>query len=162
MPLDLFISYAVEDKLVADAICSALEANGIRCWMAPRDIDPGSTWAEAIVKAIQGTRIMVVVFSGHSNNSQQVVREVSEAVSRGNIIIPFRIEDIVPSMSLHYFFSTPHWLDALTPPLEHHINKLVASVKKFTSDQAEPPVWSAAKEPEKPALAALEVKSEGE
>ncbi len=161
MPLDLFISYAIEDKLVADAICAALEANGKRCWIAPRDISPGAPWAEAILQAIQETHVMVIVFSSHANASQQVTREVSEAVNQGNVIIPFRIEDVTPSKSLHYYLSTPHWLDALTPPLEQHIQRLVGSVNAFLNG-ADKPAWSAA--PTAPAVtyAAIDLPWEGE
>ena len=35
---DVFISYAHEDKPMADALCATLEQNGLRCWIAPRDV----------------------------------------------------------------------------------------------------------------------------
>jgi len=38
MAYDVFISYGHEDKIVADAACARLEACGIRCWIAPRDV----------------------------------------------------------------------------------------------------------------------------
>jgi len=41
---DVFVSYAIEDKLIADAIVAKLEAAMIRCWIAPRDIPPGADW----------------------------------------------------------------------------------------------------------------------
>jgi predicted Ser/Thr protein kinase len=34
----VFISYSSEDKAEADAVCAALEAENIGCWMAPRDV----------------------------------------------------------------------------------------------------------------------------
>ena len=40
-----------------------------------------------------------------------------------------RIEDIAPTRSLEYFIGTVHWLDALTPPLEAHLRRLVETVK---------------------------------
>jgi hypothetical protein len=46
MTHDVFISYSSLDKAVADAACAALEAYGIRCWIAPRDIVPGKEWGE--------------------------------------------------------------------------------------------------------------------
>ena len=138
---DVFISHSSQDKNVADAICSALEANGIRCWIAPRDIRPGMSWPEAIMDAIEGTRIMVLVLSQHSNRSEQVMREVSESVSSGSVVIPFRIEEVIPSKALRYFLSTPHWLDALTPPIEAHIQKLISSVRSFLDGAANAPAW---------------------
>ena len=129
MSHDIFISYAASDKLTADAACVALEANGVRCWVAPRDIVPGMDWGEAVVTAINECQIMVLVFSSVANESPQIKREVERAAHRGIPIIPFRIQDVSPCKTLEYFISTPHWLDALTPPVEKHLQYLVKAVK---------------------------------
>ena len=76
MPDDAGISYCSEDKKVADAVCGTLEAQKIRCWIAPRDVLPGRTWGSAIVKAIGESAVMVVISSKHSNGSPQVMREI--------------------------------------------------------------------------------------
>src|SRR5262245_10875317 len=103
MAHDVFISYSSKDKPVADAVCANLEANGIRCWIAPRDILPGQDWGESIIDAINQSRIMVLVFSSSANTSPQIKREVERSVSKGIPIIPFRIEDVPLSKSLEYF-----------------------------------------------------------
>jgi hypothetical protein len=126
---DAFISYASEDKPTADAVCAAFEQEGIRCWIAPRDILPSQVWAGAIVDAINESHVLVVIFSAESNASNQVLREVECAVGRGIPILPFRISDVEMSPSLRYFLSTPHWLDAITPPLEQHIRKATRAVQ---------------------------------
>ena len=41
MAHDVFVSYAHQDRTVANAVFATLEAHGIRCWIAPRDILPG-------------------------------------------------------------------------------------------------------------------------
>ena len=125
---DVFLSHSAKDKPVADAICARLEQSGIRVWIAPRDIQPGANWGEAIIEALEGCRAMVIVFSASANASPQVLREVERAVGKGVAVIPFRIEDVKPSKAMEYFLSSPHWLDALTPPLEAHVDALVASV----------------------------------
>ena len=129
MPYDAFISYSSHDKVTADATCAALEAAGIRCWIAPRDILPGAEWGEAIVLAINSCRVMILIFSANANESPQIRREVERAVSKGLPIIPVRIEAIAPSHSLEYFIGTVHWLDAMTPPLETHLRRLAETVK---------------------------------
>jgi hypothetical protein len=48
----VFISYASHDATVAQKICSALEAADFACWMAPRDVVPGTLYADGIVRAI--------------------------------------------------------------------------------------------------------------
>jgi hypothetical protein len=126
---DIFISYSSEDKPIADAICYHLESRHIRCWVAPRDILPGMNYQEAIIDAIDSSSIMVLVFSSHSNESPHVLTEVNEAMSNGVIIIPFRIENILPSKAMKYLISGPHWLDAMTPPLEKHILELEETVR---------------------------------
>ena len=41
----VFISYASADAAVAQNVCAALEAAGILCWIAPRDVKPGAQYA---------------------------------------------------------------------------------------------------------------------
>jgi hypothetical protein len=100
---DAFISYASADKTVADGVCAVLEAAGIRCWMAPRDISPGREYAAAIIDAIDRCRVMVLIFSSNANDSPQVCREIERAASKGVTIMPLRIEQIVPTKSMEIF-----------------------------------------------------------
>jgi hypothetical protein len=131
MAHDVFVSYSNQDKPVGDAVCAALEARGVRCWIAPRDIVPGQEWGNAIVEAISAARVMVLVFSHNANASPHIKREVERAVHRGLVIVPFRIEAVLPEASLEYFLGTPHWLDAMTPPLEAHLERLAEVVSSF-------------------------------
>ena len=129
MPHDVFVSYATDDKPTADAVCATLENKGIRCWIAPRDILPGIDWGGAIVDAIHASRVMVLVYSAKANDSAQIKREVERGVNRGLTIIPFRIENVPMSTTLEYFMSMPHWLDALSPPLQDHLDRLAETVR---------------------------------
>jgi hypothetical protein len=131
LDFDAFISYASPDKPVADAVCARLEAAGIRCWIAPRDIMPGSDYGSSIIDAIHHARVLILVFSGHANLSAHVPKEVERAMSNGVPIIPFRIENVMPVKSLDYFIGSVHWLDAMTPPLENHIDSLASTVRKL-------------------------------
>jgi len=121
---DVFVSYSSHDKPIADAVVARLEQAGVRCWFAPRDIVPGAIWSEAIVGAIQTSRVMVVVFSGQTNASRQVLREVERAMANDVVVVPFRVESAEPSGALAYYLASEHWLDAVTPPLEGHIDQL--------------------------------------
>jgi hypothetical protein len=44
-------------------------------------------------------------------------------------ILPFRIENVLPSKSLEYFLSAQHWMDAFPPPREAHYARLCAYLK---------------------------------
>jgi TIR domain len=137
MSYDVFISYSSKDKHAADAACAVLERNGIRCWIAPRDVLPGMTWGAAIVAAIHQVKLFVLVFSGSANTSPQIEREVERAINDGIPVIPFRIEDVKPSNSLEYFISASHWLDAFTQPMEQHLETLAQVVRRIIDLDAE-------------------------
>jgi hypothetical protein len=125
---DVFVSYSHPDRQCAFALVEHLESRGISVWIAPRDIVPASDWAEEIIDAIGGARILVLVFSSHTNASPQVRREIERAVHKGLPVLPFRIEDVMPSKSLEYFLSSQHWLDAFPPPIEPYLDRLSTSV----------------------------------
>ncbi len=124
MANDVFISYSQPDRACAFELVAQLEAGGVGCWIAPRDIAPGGDWAAAIIEAISSARIMILVFSASSNASPQVRREVERAVHRQVRILPLRIENVLPSHSLEYFLSAAHWLDAFPPPRAPYYAKL--------------------------------------
>ncbi|BCM92766.1 hypothetical protein IAD21_04648 [Abditibacteriota bacterium] len=139
MAYDIFISYSSKDNATADAVCARLEAQGWRCWIAPRDVLPGAPYGESIIQAIHHCRLMVLVFSSHSNNSPQVMREVERAVSLGLAILPFRIEAVPLSPNMEYFISAPHWLEALTPPLEPHLQRLADAATLILTSEGKMP-----------------------
>jgi tricorn protease-like protein len=116
-----------------------LESRKIRCWIAPRDIIPGTDYAASLIENLNNSRIMVLVFSQESNNSSHVMREVERAVSKGIPIIPLRIENVNPTKAMEYYLSMPHWLDALTPPLEMHLEKLAQTVQILLQTDIEKP-----------------------
>ena len=127
----VFVSYSHTDSDIALAVVSHLEAHDIACWVAPRDVSPGLEWAEQILEAIARAYIMVLVFSSAANASPQVRREVERAVHHHVPVLPFRVEDALPSRSLEYFLSSQHWLDAFPPPLKPHYARLTAYVKSL-------------------------------
>src|ERR1700691_1615168 len=120
MMREVFISYSQSDRDCAFELVERLEGHGIECWIAPRDIAPSADWAAEIMAAISAARVMILVFSGSSNQSPQVRREVERAVHKQLSILPFRVENVLPSKSLEFFLSTQHWLDAFPPPREPH------------------------------------------
>ena len=136
MDHDVFISYSHKDKAVADAICATLEADGIRCWYAPRDIVPGADWAASIIEAIKTTKVMVLVFTDFANASTQVLREVNNAVSNGVVIVPFKLTESLPTEGMQYYLSTVHWLDAMNRPLERSVAQLKELVKALLNGTA--------------------------
>jgi parallel beta-helix repeat protein len=134
-PFDVFISYSNHDKNVADALCATLESRRIRCWIAPRNMPAGADYPTALVHALNNSRILVLVFSNESNKSGQVMREVEKAVRKEMPIIPFRIENVEPTEGMEYLLYTKHWLDAMTPPLEKHLQELADTVQLLLANK---------------------------
>ena len=128
MPKDVFISHSSQDGGVAASICAGLEARGLRCWIAPRDIPTGQPWGASIVRALDECPVMVLVLTVRANASRHVVREVERADGKLARIITFRIDEVALNPNLEYFLSADHWFDATTPPLEAHLPALAEAV----------------------------------
>lgn len=110
----------------------------MKCWIAPRDITPGTEWGAAIVDGIDRSRVMVLIFSANANQSPQVRREVERAISKSIPILPLRIEDIRPQGSLEFALSNTHWLDAFAAPADERLTQLAESVMALLGVKQEP------------------------
>ena len=109
---DVFVSYAHADAARAGAICDALERDGLRCWMAPRDVPAGLAYAQALVDAITASRLVVAVFSRSANASEAVLNELEIAFNRGVPILPVRLADVEPSGAAEFYLRRRQWFDA--------------------------------------------------
>jgi len=129
MSHDVFISYSSKDKTIADAVCAKLEEKHIRAWIAPRDVLAGANFADSIISAINQCKILILIWSQNSNISDHVLNELNQALNHGILIIPFRIQEVQPTNAMQYYIGRTHWLDAYTPPLKKHINKLIETIQ---------------------------------
>jgi len=137
----VFISHSTKDKDIADAALSCLESNGLKCWIAPRDIVPGSDWAESLIDGIDYSSGLVLILSQHSNQSPQVRRELERAVSRGITIFPLVIEKLQPSKWMQYYISAHQWHDASDVPLNKALIDLVDAIKTDQDASETEPVF---------------------
>lgn len=121
----VFISHSDEDSEAARRFCDLLEDNGILCWIAPRDVPAAAEYGEAIVSAVEASKVLVLLLSPSSNASRFVMREVSLALDAEIPILPVRLGDVLPSKSLKFFIQGLQRLDAFPPPLDQHIHKVI-------------------------------------
>lgn len=126
---DVFISYASPDSAIAMAVCATLEREGLICWIAPRNVVPGEFYADAIVRAIDGATVIVLVLSTNAAGSPHVLREVERASSKRHPVVSLRIDLAPLPAALEYFLNTSHWLDARATGLEQAMPKLVEAVR---------------------------------
>ena len=130
---DVFISYASQDTVVADAVVLAIERQGLKCWVAPRDVTPGEFYADAIVRALNAARIFVLVLTENAVTSPHVLREVERTSAKRHPIISFRIGFVSLPPALEYFLSASHWLDASTSGIDSALPKLVEAVQHLVA-----------------------------
>jgi TolB-like protein/Tfp pilus assembly protein PilF len=128
-PARVFISYASPDAAIADTVCAALERGGISCWIAPRNVVPGEFYADAIVHAIDTTKIIVLILSQSTAGSPHVLREVERASSKRHPVVSLRTDLAPLPATLEYFLNTSHWLDASATGLDRAAPKLVEAVR---------------------------------
>ena len=126
--IHVFISYASQDVAVADRIVETLDRHGLKCWIAPRDVVPGESYASAIVHAIDATKVIVLVLSENAATSQHVLREVERASSKRHPVVAFRIDAAPMPADLEYFLNTSQWLDASALGVERALPKLIDAV----------------------------------
>jgi hypothetical protein len=123
--LFLFVSHVAEDRTAALEVVDELERRGVRCWIAPRNVRPGSRFDDEISDALDNCRAMLLIFSENCNKSEYVHREVTVAGDSQKIIIPFRIEDAHPRRGLRVRLSDLHWIDGFASR-ERAIDELVS------------------------------------
>ncbi len=102
----VFVSYSKPDRHFAEALVEHLEAREVKCWIAPRDVPLGGNYAEEILKAIEVSKILVVLYSEHASLSKHVYREVERAIKHDVIIAPVRTDRSNVTGPLSYFLAT--------------------------------------------------------
>jgi TolB-like protein len=125
----VFISHASQDAAVAEAIVAALERQGLKCWIAPRDVTPGASYAGQIIHAIDAAQVSVLILSQYAAASPHVLREVERAASKRHPIISLRIDQAPLPADFEYFLNTSHWLDTSAGDVGRALPRLVAAVQ---------------------------------
>lgn len=130
----IFISHSTTDKHYADELCNSLERVGISCWIAPRDIQPGQSWAEAIVQGIEESTVLLLLLSEKSNISKHVIREVELADGREKILFTIKLDNVQPSKSLEYFVRLPQSMDCPRADFDRRIKDIIRELNHYFPD----------------------------
>jgi TolB-like protein len=127
---DVFVSYASQDATVANSIVESLERQGLKCWIAPRDVVPGTQYADGIVHAIDESRILVLVVSKEALASAHVGRELERAASKRHPVIALRIDTAPLTAAFEYFLNQSQWIEVSTAGTDGAIAKLTEAVER--------------------------------
>lgn len=125
MGYDTFISYSTRNAREAGLLHRALTDAGLTAFLATEQLQAGAGWAGELVEAIRTSKTMLLLFSRHSNDSPQVLREVQAAVKYRVPLIPVRIDGSEPTRDMEYFLGTTHWHDATEPPFEDRVGDVI-------------------------------------
>src|SRR5271155_1691116 len=124
----VFISYASHDAEAAHKVCSALEATDVLCWIAPRDVVPGTLYADGIVAAIDESKVLVLLLSKDAVASAHVGRELERATSKRHPIIALRLDTAPLNRAFEYFLNQSQWIELGGRGVDTAIARLVEAV----------------------------------
>jgi len=129
---DVFISYSSQDDEAANEVAQALEATGIRCWIAGRDVPLGTAnWAADIERAIRQARAMVLLVSPDFNRSVQTPKEIILGIDQNLRILPILITKFQPWGHLRYFLADIQWFDASGENLTERLSPIAEVLRIF-------------------------------
>ncbi len=80
---DVFLSYATEDRPLAERLAAALEKAGLSVWW-DRYIRGGSEFSQDIERELEAAGKVLVLWSKSGNRSRWVRDEASAAAERGS------------------------------------------------------------------------------
>jgi formylglycine-generating enzyme required for sulfatase activity len=125
----VFISYSSIDAASAQRACAALESAGMLCWIAPRDVAPGTDYPAAIVDAVASATVVVLLLTEHAVASPHILTEVEHAFNDRKLIVPFRCGPCALSKDLDYFLAMAQRLEAQDGCTDDNLQRLVAAVQ---------------------------------
>lgn len=111
MGYEVVISYAREDRELAQQLCSQMIAEGVETLTAPRVSNLDEGFAIEIAAILSAAQTLVVLISEHANASGQVLRELELADQNNMDILPVRMDDTKPTGGMAYYLSNRRWFD---------------------------------------------------
>jgi TIR domain len=146
----VFISYARKDLRVAERMRVDLERRGFPCWIDHRNLELGGDFAEEIVKSIRSCKIFLILLSSHANNSREMPKEIVLADNAGLLVIPVRIEEILPSGAFAFQLATRQWVD-LFRDWDSGIERLASRIATVVPPERQPSISAPPRRPAQPA-----------
>ena len=125
MGKSLFISYSVQDKEIAYDMVDYFEGQGVDCFIAPRDIEPGGSYASKLTRAICDSKAIVLIASGAINTSEHILNEVDIMVSENKFFVPFFIEEFEMSYDYRYYLGRKQRIIAYPGDPRSYFDKLL-------------------------------------
>lgn len=143
----VFVSHASEDAAIAKSLVAALEQQGLTCWIAPRDVAPGSLYADQIIGAINKAKVVALILSKDALASPHVSREIERASSKRRPIITLRADPSELTPAFEYFLSESQWIDVAAEGRHKAFGKAVTAIRQHVEGAAGAETFRAAAGP---------------
>ena len=102
MSADVFVSYSSQDRDRVIPVVDYLRSSGISVWVDEGNIHAADLWSEQIVQAIASCRVLVVMLSGNSTDSHNVIKEAMLASEQKKVLLPVYLEPAEIPAKLQY------------------------------------------------------------
>src|ERR1700733_4830627 len=129
---EIFISYRRADEAWARLLHAQLRAEGVDAWYDAQ-IGAGQDWRAATARALQGSRIFVLLFSQAAAESEDISKELAAAIVSKKLVVPVRIENIEPTGAFLYELASRNWVNAFENT-EAKLAQLATSLAKLVKD----------------------------
>jgi hypothetical protein len=157
MNSDIFLSYSRADQQLAEQFVRTASARGLSVWY-DQMIEGGQDWRGKIVDALGTSKALVILFSEHSNDSRQLIKELAIADSLQKLVIPVLIANCQPRGAYLYELASRNWVN-LHPNPETRLSTLVENLlKEIDLRDGKPAPASASAAPKPVAQPAEEVR----
>ena len=128
----IFISYASENRNIAERLYADLEKEGLKPWLDVKSLLPGTIWKDEIKLQIKNSQFVVLLLSqkslGKVGYIQKEIRDVLETLDEYPqskiFLIPVRLEDCQIS---HNRISEIQWVD-LFPSYRSGFKKILKAI----------------------------------
>ena len=120
---DIFISYSHSDSQLARSLYSKLNAAGLRCFLAEKDIAAAERWESRIRDALRASQRIVLIVTPNSKGSHWVVAEAGAAWALGKPLVPalayVKESELITPIASHQarFIHTPEEIESLVNEL---------------------------------------------
>src|SRR6201996_8409079 len=108
---EIFISYRRADEAWARLLHEQLKAQGVEAWYDAH-VGAGEDWRVATARALEDSRIFVLLFSENAAQSSDIAKELAAATLEKKLIIPVRLQNIAPKGAFLYELASRNWINA--------------------------------------------------
>jgi hypothetical protein len=130
---DIVIIYPRDNKSYVKKLVSKIEAEGISCWVAPRDFKQEEK--DSLASIIQQSKLLVLVVDKAVTNNIELRQALTFALENNIEIIPFVIEKIEPNLYTDFFFNKLNWIDAFDDSFENAYELLLETYRDLTGEK---------------------------